>query len=312
MTEPPSKVAVGAELAMFGVVIVWGIGPPVQKLISAPALVSTFVRLWMSVPAFLIVTRLMGVSISWQTLRRTATTGALLAANMVLVFVTLHHTSVAILSVIQALQPAVVLMVAGRWLGERATRWHIGWTVVGIAGVVIVVLGGDPEVDGDVLGTALSVASMLSFTAYYLLSRRARATTDVHPFEWMTGVMVCAAIAASPVVLLATTPGDFGQLGTADLLYLVVATIVVGVVGHGAMTWVHRFVPAGRSSLYLLGMTVVATLVAWPLLDEPITVIQSGGGMVVLGALAAVLVRPGSVEVIASADPVVAGLPYDR
>ena len=33
---------------------------------------------------------------------------------------------------LMALQPGVVLVVAGRWLGERPSPWHVGWTVIGI------------------------------------------------------------------------------------------------------------------------------------------------------------------------------------
>ena len=98
------------------------------------------------------------------------------------------------LAVIQTLQPGIVLLVAGRWLGERATGWHIGWTAVGVIGVVVAILGGDPEVRGSALGVVFGVASMLTFTGYYLINRRARSTTPISPMEWMCGVTLFAGL----------------------------------------------------------------------------------------------------------------------
>ena len=40
-------------------------------------------------------------------------------------------------------------------------------------------------------------------------------------------------------------------------------------------------------------MNVVAIGAAWPIHDEPVTLIQAAGGVVVLGAVAAVISRPG-------------------
>ena len=65
------------------------------------------------------------------------------------------------------------------------------------------------------------------------------------------------------------------------------------------MSWAHRFIPAARSSLILLAMNVVAIAAAWPIHDEPVTLLQAAGGVVVLLAVAAVLSRPASVQVVA-------------
>jgi drug/metabolite transporter (DMT)-like permease len=75
-------------------------------------------------------------------------------------------------------------------------------------------------------------------------------------------------------------------------------SIVVGIVGHTMMSWAHRFIPAGRSSLILLAMNVVAIVAAWPIHDEPVTWIQAAGFVVVLGAVAAVISRPASIVVV--------------
>lgn len=282
---------------MAAVVVIWGLGPPITKLITAPALVGVSVRFWLSVPLIWAVAYATGRRISLQTLRRTALAGALFGVNLAFVFSALQHASVAVLAVTQTLQPGVVLLVAGPWLGERATRWHVAWTAVGVAGVAVVVLGGNPEVRGDALGVVYAVASMVTFTGYYLLNRRVRSTTAIDPLQWMAGVTLFAGLTITPVALATASPDDYRQLGGADWLYLGFVAVVVGIVGHTMMSWVHKFVPASRSSLYLLGMNVVAVAAAWPINGEPVRPLQALGGLVVLGAVAAVISRPASVRV---------------
>jgi drug/metabolite transporter (DMT)-like permease len=298
----PSKHAEGthayAGAVMALVVVIWGLGPPITKLISAPPLVSVSVRFWISIPIVWGLAYATGRRVSFDVLRRTALAGALFGINLAFVFSALHHSSVAVLSVIQTLQPGVVLVIAGRWMGERATRWHISWTAIGVLGVVIAILGGNPEVRGDMTGVIFGVTSMLTFTGYYLLNRRVRSTTVIDPIQWMAGVTLFAGLTITPVALVTSSMDDYRQLAGADWLYLGFVAVVVGIVGHTLMSWAHKYVPAARSSLFLLAMNIVAIGAAWPIHHEPVTVVQAIGGVIVLAAVAAVVSRPTSVHVI--------------
>jgi drug/metabolite transporter (DMT)-like permease len=287
-----------AGAVMLTIVVIWGLGPPITKLISAPPLVAVSVRFWFSIPIIWGLAYASGRRVSRQVLRRTALAGALFGVNLAFVFIALQHASVAVLSVIQALQPGLVLLVAGPWLGERATRWHVVWTAVGVAGVAVVILGGAPEVRGDALGLLAAIAATLTFTTYYLINRRVRSTTAIDPIEWMAGVTLFAGLAITPVALATSSVDDYRQLAGADWLYLAFVAGMVGIVGHTMMSWAHKFIPATRSSLCLLAMNVVAISAAWPLHDEPVTIVQVLGGLIVLGAVAAVVSRPASVRVI--------------
>ena len=268
-----------AGMAMAAVVVIWGLGPPITKLISAPPLVSVSVRFWISAPVVWAIAYASGRRVTWDVLRRTALAGVFFGVNLVFVFSALQHASVAVIAVVQALQPAVVLLVAGPWLGERATRWHVLWTVVGLAGVALVILGGNRAVSGDSTGLMFAVAAMLTFTAYYLINRRVRSTTTVDALQWMAGVTLFAGLTITPVALVVSSPDDYRQLAGADWIYLAFIAGAVGIVGHTMMSWVHKFTPASRSSLYLLAMNVVAIGVAWPIHDEPVTMLQALGGL---------------------------------
>jgi drug/metabolite transporter (DMT)-like permease len=276
---------------MAAVVLIWGFGPPVTKLITAPPLVTVSVRFWVSIPLIWAITYASGRVVSLEVLRATAIAGILFGANLLLVVATLQHASVAVLAVLQTLQPGVVLLVAGPVLGERATRWHVAWTGVAVLGVLLVVLGGDNQVRTETVGLVCGVASLLTFTAYYVSNRLARSTTEIDALQWMAGVTLTAGLAVTPVALLGSAPGDYGRLAGADWAYMFFVAVVVGIAGHTMMSWAHKFIAASRSSLYLLGMNVVAMTAAWPINGEPMDIGQAFGGAVVLGAVAAVVVR---------------------
>ena len=93
VTADPSSSAAG--LAMLAVVVIWGLGPPVTKLITAPPLVGVSVRFWVSVPLVWIATYVMGGRVTKEVLRRTWLPGALFGINLAFVFSALQHSSVA-------------------------------------------------------------------------------------------------------------------------------------------------------------------------------------------------------------------------
>jgi drug/metabolite transporter (DMT)-like permease len=296
--ENPGSGAVSgwATGALAVVVVIWGLGTPAAKAISAPPLVAASVRFWLAVPAVWAIVYGTGRRMSVALLRQTALPGILFGVNMVLVFVGVHHTSVAVVTVVQSLQPAVVLLIAGRWMGEYPARWHVTWTLVGVAAVLLLVLGGDPSVRGDALGLVSAVLAMLCFTAYSLLSRRARASTPIEPLQLIAGVTLFACLAVTPVALLVSSPGDFRQVGVNDISPLIFGALIVGILGHTMMGWAHRYVAVSRSSLVLLGANAIAIVAAWPLFGERVTLVQVVAGAIVLGSVAAVISRPAIVR----------------
>ncbi len=298
---------VSPGLVMATVVLFWGLGPPVSKLITAPAVISVLYRFWLSVPLSFALAALVGSPLRWSTVRRAFVPGAAFGINLVFVFLALNASAVAVLSVVTTLQPGFILVVAGPFLGERPSWWHVGWTVVGIGGAALVVLGAGAEFDASPLGVAYAVIAMITFTLYFLLTRRARSRVDggsgagsqpaghdIGALEWMAGITLAAAVTVTPWALLTSSAADFRAVDGTDWIWLAFIIAVTGIAGHALMAWTHRYIEASRSSLYLLAMNVVAIGAAWLIHDEPLNARQLVGGLVVFGAVAAVILRPPS------------------
>lgn len=299
---PAAPPAVAPGLVLAVVIVVWGLGPPISKLITAPPVIAVLYRFWISFPILWVLSAATGHRLRWRTMRRCALPGAAFGVNLLLVFMALKAATVAVLSVVAALQPGIILLVAGPFLGERPKLWHVGWTAVGIAGTALVVLGAGPTVHSTPLGVVYAVASQLTFVVFFLLTKQVRsADPGLHPLEWMAGVSLFAALAVTPWALATSSAADYRAVNGTDWLWMAFIVVVTGILGHVLMVWTHAYIQASRSSLYLLSMNVVAIAAAWPIHHEPLTVVQGLGGLIVFGAVAAVIRRPTASAAPASA-----------
>ncbi len=288
-----SAVRPGMPLIALGFVILsWGAGPVVTKLVTVHPMIGTVIRFGLAVPLLYALVRLRGGRITTQLLRRTALPGIAFGINLIFVFAAVQEVTVAVLAVTVALQPALLLLVAGPIFNERPTTAHVLWTLMGVGGAAGVILGAGQEFRASGLGLFLCVAALLTFSVYFVLTRLARSTIDIDPAEWMAGINLWSLTAAFVPAIFVITADDLAEVDGADLFWLVILAYITGVFGHVLMSWVHGYIEAARSSLYLLAMHLVAVSLAWWVHDEPVTIVQLFGGLVVLGSVAAVIRLP--------------------
>jgi drug/metabolite transporter (DMT)-like permease len=275
-------------LVMGFVVVVWGLGPPITKLVTAPPLVGASIRFGISFPVLFAVVVARGGRIDRELLRTTALPGIAFGLNLVFVFAALQEATVAVLSTTVAIQPAILLFVAGPIFGERPSMRHVIWSLVGVLGAAIVIMGAGSDVRASPLGIGLALVALATFSVYFVLTRIARSTTSVDPIRWMAGVNFWAFVATLPPAAIWVRGSDLAQFGGMDWVWIAIVAYITGATGHVAMGWVHAYIEAARSSLYLLAMHLVAVGLAWPIHNEPVTLVQVLGGVVLLGSVAAV------------------------
>jgi drug/metabolite transporter (DMT)-like permease len=269
--------------------VAWGSTGIFVKEIRLAALPLTFCRLWLGVVLLgaLLLARRRPLSLA--ALWRSVLPGLFLAADIALFFSALKLTSVAVATVIGALQPALVLVVAGRLFGERVGWRVVLWTVVSIVGIAAVAVGPGIPHGEHLTGDALAVGSLVAFTGYWLVSKRViggSADSDRYTF----GVMLVAALVMTPVALLCRGPLVPGR--PADWFWLALLALIPGS-GHLLFNFAHRFVDVSVSSVVSAGNPVVATLLALVVLGQPLDAIQVAGGIVAVLAIAAVAHQAG-------------------
>lgn len=279
-----------ALVAMAAVVGLWGMGPVVSKFISAPPLTIAFTRMLLAVPVTWTAARLQGHRLSKPALRGSMFGGVFFGCNMVFFFFALQHTTVATITLIGVLQPALVMAGAWRFFGERPTRWAMGWTVVAIGGVAAAVMLTGKSVRPTPIGVLFSVLCIIAFAGYMLSSRQARRTLGT--WNYLTGVMIWASVTVAVPALVQGL--NFKPFDRNDWLWLLCMLIGPGLVGHVLMNYAITELPMNLTSLQMLPSTVLSIGVAWPVHGEHITLGQALAGAVTLTAVGLIVWRQAS------------------
>lgn len=280
-------------------VVAWGFGGPAVKEVGASSVTIGFWRMWFSVPTMLVLLTATGGRLSWVGLRRSLFGGMLFAGQIGLFFTAVQKTSVVNAQLISALQPALVLLVAARLFADRVTKHDVFWTLVAFSGVAVVLVAGSsrPEVSG--VGDLYAFGNLLLWTVYFLEGKRVR-SAGVGALEYMTGVLLVAAVVFTPFALLVSS--DLTSVRGTSWLWILFTMIVPGLGGHVVMSWAHRYVDVSVSSLMTLGVPVVSGGVAWWWQGESLGPGQLLGGVIVLGALGVIVVRHRSLSADAEAE----------
>ncbi|HSL58595.1 MAG TPA: DMT family transporter [Acidimicrobiales bacterium] len=271
---------VAAGLAAVGA---WGFGAVISKHIDLSGVALAFHRMWISALLYVAILRSRGVRMDLVVLRRAAPAGLAFAANIACFFTAVKLTTIANATIIGALQPVLTLGLAGRF-GERPDRAVITGTGLGLAGVVLVVIGSSGTPQWSLRGDLFAVGAVVAFTAYFAVAKRARDHLGALELQW--GAQVVAALVLAPLVALSGQ--SFALPSGTDAAWLALLIAVPGT-GHLLMNWAHAHVPLTITSMLTLAVPVVSSAAAAVFLGEAVGVLQVVGAVVVLGALGAVV-----------------------
>ena len=245
-------------------------------------------RLWVGVAIYIVVFAVTGRRISGATLRTCALGGLFFTADVALSFTAFQLTSVADATIIGALAPVCIMFGAARWFGERVGRRDLAFVAVSLAGVAVVAIGSAGSPSFSAAGDAAAGASVLSWSAYWLFSKRARAS--IGALEYMASVMLVAASVMT--AMAAVLPGQgLAPPRAGDWMWILAVAVFPGAVGHSLVSWSHRHLEAWLGSLITQCQPVIGSLAAWALLGERLTAATIVGGLAVLAATAAIVAR---------------------
>jgi drug/metabolite transporter (DMT)-like permease len=207
--------------------------------------------------------------------------GVFLAADLAAWHLALHMTAVANATLLANLAPVFVTL--GSWLIFRTRITPVFLTGLGLALVGVIVLKGGPMAlgGGEMLGDVTAVVAAVFYAGYMLSLGHVRARfSTLRILIWTTFsaalCMLPAAVFFEPQLLPLTA---FGWAMLAGLAF------ISHVGGQGLVTYALAYLPTAFSSLTLLLQPVVAAILAWILLSEPVGPMQAIGGVIVLAGI---------------------------
>lgn len=207
--------------------------------------------------------------------------GVFLAIDLAAWHLSVHMTSVANATLLANLAPVFVTIFGRLLFGFAITRIFLAGLAIAAIGVVVLKGGPAAMGGGDLIGDAVAVFAAIFYAGYILAIGRLRTRYDtLRIMQWGSAsaafCLLPAALLLEPVLLPSTVDGWANVFGLAFLTH-------AG--GQALITYALAYLPAAFSSLTLLLQPVVAALLAWGLLDEPLGVMQAIGGLIVLAGI---------------------------
>lgn len=207
-----------------------------------------------------------------------ALAGIWFAADMGFWHLSLHYTTIANATLLSNFAPIFIAL--WMWLVHRVrfARIFVAGLVIALIGAAMLVgpnaAGGGPRLLGDALG----LASGVFYAAYQLVIKDARSRySTARLMAWSTTV---TSLALLPFALL--SPGAFWPAQAAGWLPLVALALIAQIGGQTVIAYAFAHLPASLSSVSLLIQPLTATVAAWLIFSETISVIQIAGGVLLL------------------------------
>lgn len=274
---------VGAAIA----VTAWGAGSVIVKGIDLGGLVIAVYRFWLYALVIVVWMMWKGLRIEWRILRHSFAGGVALGLDVALFFSAIKLTSVVNATLIGAMQPVLVSVIAARFFGERIHWQNVVWAGVALTGVCVVVLGSGGDADADRLGDLLAVGALLAWSAYFITSKRSKA--HLSSTEFTFGTALWTGLINLPLAI------GFGQSlswpSTSSWIALVAILVIAGFFGHSLMNWSLVRIPLWLGSMYTLLIPVTSSTLAWLFLDESLSATQVAATALVIVALGAIVRR---------------------
>ncbi|MGF1632506.1 MAG: DMT family transporter [Phycisphaerae bacterium] len=201
-----------------------------------------------------------------------------------------RFTTAANATLLTNLAPAVMPLALFILIREKPKQMEIVGTVVALAGVLLLTLGG-LRVDGSTLfGDAVCTASMVGATFYLALARLNRHFTSV----WLYIVPVYAVAALFGALLASVTSGPRILLVSDPMewLWILGLAFIPTVVGHSSLNRSMRVMRPQVVSVFSLGQFLSAGVLGWLLFGElPAPLFYPAALLMVIGSCIVIGIR---------------------
>ena len=198
----------------------------------------------------------------------------------------LQHTSAPKAALIIATIPVVVLFAASLLLGERTSPAKLFGTLISVGGISVLVTG-DPQFEwnlgGPLLGDLLIFGAVISASLYIICARdlgKNYSAIEITGMQVIYGTLFYA-----PAFIWELPDIQWSAISTNSIGALVYLTLFATIAAFLCYNHALTKIPASRAAIFINGIPLVTAVGAWVLLGEKLTIIQAGGGLLVLGAV---------------------------
>jgi drug/metabolite transporter (DMT)-like permease len=190
------------------------------------------------------------------------------------------------IALIYAGAPILIMLLSSVVFRERLTPVQVGGTALALAGVLTVILQGDPR---TLLALSFTTGDLWALTAavcwalYSVLVRFRRTALD--PFMRLTAITVGGVIILAPLTLAEALLIGAPSFDARSIFAAVVVALLPGFGAYQSYSWLLREVGASRTGLILYLTPIYVALLSWLLLGEPPRWYHAAGAPLVFAGL---------------------------
>ena len=174
------------------------------------------------------------------------------------------------IALIYAGAPILIMLLSAAVFHERLTPARVAGAALALAGVLTVILQGDPRTLLELSftrGDLWALTAAVCWALYSVLVRFRRTALD--PFMRLTAITIGGVIILAPLTLAEALLIGAPSLDARSALAAVIVALLPGFGAYQSYSWLLREVGASRTGLILYLTPIYVALLAWLLLGEP-------------------------------------------
>lgn len=285
-STPTSTRAVGA-IAVAITVTVFSFASTLVKRAGTAAELVAFWRMVITAVVWNLIVVAQGKRPSWKNIRRAALPGIFFGLDIACFYLGATHNTVANAEMIGAMTPFIVVPIGARFFGERLDQRALFFALFAFGGVAIVLFGAPANGDASLRGNLFGIIALGSWAGYISCTRRVRGEMDVA--SYMAAMTPVATLAVLP---LALAHGHIVSITGTGWMYVVLLTMMTGVLAHGLMVLAQSTIPIGTIGIAQIAQPALAALWSYLILGETLHGWQLiGMALVLVGLLGFVLLN---------------------
>lgn len=260
-------------------------------LVAANVLGTKFGRsgLWITMWRSFIAIAILGVyvkirkqNITRESIRYCMAPAIAFTIHIICFYSAIQDTTLTNVVIIRSLQAPLVLFFVGAQFSEKVKMSNIIAAVTAFIGVVLTVWGTALTGANNVRGDILAVCALGAWIALFIFTKKARVHVGTASFMLITTTL--SGIVATVILMFTSQP----MIPTTNEFYRLLAMAICASLGHGFISWAHRYTKLSTASLLTLLTPIGSTICAAIFFDQAIT------GMIAVG-ITIVMISVGTV-----------------
>jgi len=267
-------------LAVAITITVFSFASTLVKRANTPAELVAFWRMVVTAGVWNLLVIARGRRPSWHNIRMAALPGVFFGLDIAFFYLGATHNTVANAEMIGAMTPFLVVPIGAKYFGERLHPRALFFAFFAFGGVAIVLFSGPANGEATLRGSVFGVIALCCWAGYISCTRRVRGQMDV--VAYMAAMTPVATLAVLP---LALARGHMVSISSHGWMYIVLLTMMTGVLAHGLMVFAQATIPIGTIGIAQIAQPALAALWSFLILGEVLHGWQVVGMLLVLVGL---------------------------